>query len=454
MTDRKPTRHSGVSRRDVIRGIGIAGGVALAGGLPSSIAGARVAAQGEATLTVWDNWTRDVDSKVIDTLDGEFEKAHAGVKVDRLAKSFDDLKATAKLSLSSSDGPDLAQINQGLSDMGAMVKAGVLHDLGPYAKKYGWLEKLSPGIVARNSFTADGATFGEGNLYGLPVTAEIVGVFYNREKLAGIGASVPKTFAELEAMLDKLKAAGEIPLAMGNLEGTAAIHAYSEIENLYVDQTYLDNFVYGRNNVSFATPENEKAAAKLKEWVDKDYFTPDFSGIGYDDSVQAFKDGQGALMLTGSWISGLLSADGGAEAFGFFLTPPETAGTPKLSVGGTSMAYAIRDDSEDADVAAAYADQMLSKRATELWMGAQLVPIQVDPAAVKQGTLYADLVTAWNHLNETNTVGHYIDWATPTFYDTITAALQELMAGQVKPDAFVKEVQADYGAYLSKKGGA
>ena len=451
MSDRQWRRRA-VTRRRVLQGMGVAGGAVLAHGIASPAG--RAAAQDNTTLTVWDNFTRDVESTVVDTLNGEFEKAHPGVKIERVTKSFDDLKATVKLAMSSDDGPDVAQVNQGLPDMGAMVKAGLLKDLGPYATKYGWLDKISPAIVARNSFANAGTVFGEGNLYGMPVTAEFIGVYYNKAKLDALKAKVPETFGELEAIMKGFKEAGEIPIAFGNLDAWPAIHTYGEIENLYVDRTYLDNFIYGRDNVSFATPANEQAAAKLQEWVQADYFTPDFSGIGYDDSWQAFASGQGGLMITGSWISGELFTKQADQGFGFFLTPPEKAGTPKLSVAGTSMALAIRDKSANADLGAEYIDWMVSDRAVELWMGAKVVPIGVDATKVEPGNLYADMVTAWDQLNTSNTVGHYLDWATPTFYDTLTAALQELLALNVEPPAFVEEVEADYGAYLADKSGS
>ena len=38
----------------------------------------------------------------------------------------------------------------------------------------------------------------------------------------------------------------------------------------------------------------------------------------------------------------------------------------------------------------------------------------------------------------------YMDWATPTFYDTVTAAIQELMGGKLTPTAFAKKLDADY----------
>jgi raffinose/stachyose/melibiose transport system substrate-binding protein len=73
---------------------------------------------GEVTLVVWDQFQREVESGVIDQLDKEFEADHPGVTIQRETKTLDDLKTTLKLALSQSDGPDVAQVNQGRSDMG------------------------------------------------------------------------------------------------------------------------------------------------------------------------------------------------------------------------------------------------------------------------------------------------------------------------------------------------
>lgn len=411
-----------------------------------------VSAQDDITLRVWDINTRDVENDVINALIAEFEEAHPGVTVDRVAKSLDDLKVTTALALDSEDGPDVVQVNQGLSDMGTFVKAGLLLDLTSYAQKYGWFDKISPGIVARNSFTADGAVFGEGNLYGVPPVAELVGVFYNRQMFADAGVSVPTTFAEFEAILQQFADAGITPIAFGNLDGWPAIHTYSEIQNLYITRDYLDDFIFGRNNVSFNTPENIQAAQMFQAWVDAGYFTEFSEGIGYEDSWRLLASGQGAMMITGSWLSGELANVGDPNAFGFFLVPPVEAGQPRMSVGGTSLGYGIRATSTNPNLAAEYIDLMMSDRAAELWIEAGIVPVQpVDPSLVEEGTLFADVVNAWNYLNETDGVGHYLDWATPTFYDTITVSLQELLAKQLTPEEFAQKLDEDYQAYLAEK---
>ncbi len=408
------------------------------------------------TLLVWDIWTGEADSQVIETLHGEFEAAHPGVTINRVVKSFEDMKTTAKLALSSPDGPDVAQINQGEPDMGALVKAGLLVDLTPYAEQYGWFDKISAGIVARNSFTPDGKVFGEGNFYGVAPTAELVGVYYRKDIFAELDLSVPKTFAEFEAALETIKAAGYVPINFGNLDGWPALHTFSEIQNVLLGdegRNYLDDLIYGRGNVSWDIPENVEAAAKLQEWAEKGYFTPGFEGIGYDDSWPLFNNGEGAMMLTGSWLSGSFAAGPYADKIGFFLVPPETEGAYKVSVGGTSTAYAIRADSPNADLAAEYIDWMMSDRAAALWAESGVVPVQpVAPDLVEPGTLFADLVAAWNHMNQTDSVGHYIDWTTPTAFDVETAAVEELLAFQITPEEFVQKVEEDYVAFLEEKG--
>jgi raffinose/stachyose/melibiose transport system substrate-binding protein len=410
---------------------------------------------GTATLTVWDTWTRDEESVVMEQLIADFEAAHPGVKVERVVKSFDDLKATTKLAMSADDGPDVAQVNQGWSDMGAMVQGGLLAPLTSYAEEYGWLDKISPGIAARNSYSEDGKTFGEGTLYGVPPVAELVGVYYRKDIFDELGLSVPKTFAEFEATLEQLKAAGYVPLTFGNTDGWPAGQTLGEILGMQLpDRAYLDDLIFSwGKGASWNSPETIAAATKLVEWVDKGYFTPGFEGIGYEDSANLFNNGEGAMMLTGSWQSSTFQAGPNGANIGFFLVPPAEEGGFKMSTGGTSLAYAIRASSPNVDLAAEFLDAMMSDEAANAWITAGTVPVApVDPAGLEQGTLFADLVTAWQSMNSRDEVGHYLDWASPTFYDTLTAALQELLAKQITPEEFVQKLDADHKAFLEQLG--
>ena len=410
------------------------------------------AAPEEVTLVVWDQFYRDVESEVMETLNAEFEAAHPGVKIERVVKTLDDLKVTLKLALAQEDGPDVAQVNQGRSDMGAMVQADLLLPLNDYAATYKWDERFSSSVASRNSFTPDGVTFGQGNLYGVSPTAEVVGVFYNKTLFEANGWTVPTTFDGFETLLAGIRDAGMIPIAFGSLDGWNAIHEFSAVQHLLVSLDYINNFVYGVNNVTFDTPENQEAARVMQDWVEKGYFSADFAGIGYDDSNKLFKAGvDGVMTITGSWLAGELVSDTDQE-FGFFLLPANPDQT-RLAIGGVGIPFSIRKTSLKADLAAEYLDWMTSPRAAELWADAGMLPAMPLPEGytAEGNPLFNDTLVAWNTINSENAVGHYIDWATPTFYDTIVAELQKLFGLVTTPEEFTAAVQADYAAFLAGK---
>ena len=402
----------------------------------------------ETTLVVWDQFYRDVESNVMETLNAEFEQAHPGVKIERVVKTLDDLKITLKLALSEPNGPDVAQVNQGRSDMGAMVQADLLLPLNDYNAQYGWANIFSTSVTSRNSFTRDGKTFGQGNLYGVSPTAEVVGVYYNKGIFAEHGWQIPQTFEEFETLLAEIKAAGITPIAFGSLDGWNAIHEFSAIQHLLVTPEYINNLVYGVNDVSFDTPENQKAAEILLRWANSGYFTEGYAGIGYDDSNLLFKSGNGAMTITGSWLAGELVTDTDPQ-FGFFLLPP-FEGKSGMAIGGVGIPFAIRKTTDKADLAAEYLNWMVSPRAAELWAKAGMLPAMSLPedAGIETDNLFGDTLKAWQTINTNNAVGHYIDWATPTFYDTLVAELQKLLGGMSTPAEFTAAVQKDYAAYL------
>jgi len=92
----------------------------------------------------------------------------------------------------------------------------------------------------------------------------------------------------------------------------------------------------------------------------------------YEDSWKLFADGEGLMMLTGSWLSAELVKAGG-ERFGFFLLPhwskQYTTGHRR---GGRTVLH--RNGTKNAFLAADYLDWMISLHAGELWLERGLLP--------------------------------------------------------------------------------
>ncbi|MDQ2934040.1 MAG: extracellular solute-binding protein [Chloroflexota bacterium] len=413
----------------------------------SSAAPSTSGAPEKGTLVVWDQEVRNANSPVIDQLNKQFEAAHPGVTIDRQSKSFDDLKATVKLALKDPNGPDVAQVNQGRPDMGAAVQAGLLLPLTDYAKKYGWDKRWGPSVLARNSFSNDGKQFGTGSLYGVSMTGEIVGLFYNKAKFAQYGLTVPATFADLEKDFATIKAKGDVPVTFGAIDGDA-LQIYASILETLAGRAWLDEWIFGRSGQTFGTDQAKAAAATIVEFSDKGYFTKDYAGMGYDDSWKLFASGKGVFFWSGSWIGGDLVGAAG-EKFGFFRTPPQTAGGPDLTIGGVGLPWAIRKTSTHADLAAEYLDYLTSDHAMELLAKAGVLPGHAAPNAVGRGALQNAMAAAFADANAKDEVGHYLDWAAPTMWDTFKAQLGSLLAKKITPGQFTVAIDTEYQAFIA-----
>src|SRR5262245_11645290 len=206
---------------------------------------------------------------------------------------------------------------------------------------------------------------------------EILGVYYNKNMLAGLGLGVPTTFGQFQQDLAIAKRAGKVPIQFGNNDAFPGIHEFAVIQDQMASKNSLTDFILGRraNHLSFGTPQNVQAAATLQDWVKKGYFTSGFGGGGFDSAVANFAKGQGLFMITGNWIVANLGADN--RNFGFFLLPPMSAGAGPVSTGGEGFPLAITAASQHPDVAAAYIDWMTSEHASNLLLETGEIPLRV-----------------------------------------------------------------------------
>ncbi len=400
-------------------------------------------------LKEWDLSTRPAVSAVQEQLNAEFIEAHPGVTIERNAVSFEDLIATVNLALDSNDPPDIAMVNQGAADMGQAVKSGLIMPLDGYAETYGWNTLYSKNLLDRFRWSED-HKFGEGPLYGLANTAQYVGVYYNKAIFDQLGLGIPETFEEFQSHLATIKEAEMTPIVYGNLDGWPGIHLYSAVQHLFTTAEELDTLIYNRGG-TWKTGGNVEAGRIVQDWVAKGYLTEGFSGIGYDDTWSLFLQGQGAMMITGTWITGEFI---GNPDIRFFLMPPLEAnkGSVPPHVAGTEVPFTLSVKTEYADLGAEYINFMHSPRAAELWLKAGLIPtMPADESLLVADTLVTDTYLAWQKLDDANAMGHYIDWTTPTFYDTTTSGLQQLEGSKITPEEFVDMLEADYQKHLASK---
>ncbi|MGC4104945.1 MAG: extracellular solute-binding protein [Thermomicrobiales bacterium] len=435
-----------LDRRELMKRTGVAGaGIALGGTALGALSASQVGAQ-EAELVFWDTLNDPIRGGIMEDLGTSFGEANS-ITVTHRGWTLEELQDTLPRAVESKQGPDVAQVNNGESLTGPMARAGQILDLKDYDATYGWSDRFAPSLLARNRYTSDGKTFGEGDLWGVSAESEIVGFFYNKTIFAEQGLSVPKTVAELEAVFKTLREKGTEPLIFGNLDKWQAIHLIGEIHGVRTTRDFLDDLIYRRRGgASFTDPSFVEAATQMAAWNTAGYYLQGFEGITADDATALFAAGGGGLLLQGSWATAAVK-EGLGENAGFFLMPPLETGGTVLSVGGVAIPYSITSNAEDADLCAAFIDSLVSEAAVEAFLATGSLPSSSIPAdKIDEATVDGQLYAAWNATVEADAVGHYLDWAAPGFYDVLTGALQELLGGQVEPDAFTTKLQDFYAA--------
>jgi len=409
-----------------------------------------VAALGDITLTVWDQEVRGGQDEQMSQLNAAFEELYPNVTIDRVSQSFDDLETTLRGALTGDDAPDVVQANNTRGTMGAFVEAGLLLDLDAYADAYGWRDRYSESVLAVSSYGEGGATFGEGALYGLPQTGEIVGIFYSRAALAAAGideeALRSGTWADFTTALATAQGSGATAIELGNLDGWPAGHVFGPIQGQHVPADQIAALGMGNPGASWTTPENEAAAAELQQWVEAGYFNDGPNGTDYDAAWQSFSEGSAVFLIGGSWLAADLEA-AMADDVGFMAPPPVEAGGAIATTGGTGLPFAITAQSPNATAAAAYLDFITSDDAMQVLADTGNMPVNRTAELAPQEGVNAEIFEAFGTVTESGSLLPYLDWATPTMGDTLGAGLQDLIGGQATPTEFLEGLEADYSAF-------
>ena len=218
------------------------------------------------------------------------------------------------------DPPTAAQYNYG-KQYEEIIKAGLLNNLDAVAAKGNW-DKLLPEKI-KNAVKVDG------HYYAVPVNLHNENwVWYNKAVLAKVGAKEPTNLDEMFAAMDKVKAAGVTPLALGGQGWQEGITFRGVLlavggQDLYF-KTFKDKDVSG--------PGFRKAVETYKKL--KAYVDPGSPGRDWNLATGMVIEGKAAFQMMGDW------------AKGEFVNAGKTAGKDYgcFMAGGPKMPYAIGGD--------------------------------------------------------------------------------------------------------------
>ena len=277
-------------------------------------------------------------------LAAEFTKQHPNITFNITQDNFQNLDANAPKLLASDTPPDLIR----LAMLGSTVKNGLVANLDPWAKAYGW-DKWPASQLAPLRMSQDGVR-GSGSLYQVGFGYQVTGVYMNKKLAAQLGISAaPATLSELQDDLAKAKAAGITPIMQGNKEGHV-LFALQSVMAQYADKTQFRDWLMAKPGSSFNTPGNVKASDLVRQWADAGYFPSDMNAIDYAAMTSQFQDGKGLFTFNGNWAAADYQKKLGNDVE-FFLAPPLQKGAPHVATG-TANSFAMAAKSKHQNEAA------------------------------------------------------------------------------------------------------
>ena len=418
---------------------------------PAAAAAQRIdpAQAGARTLEVWtaESSTR---LELVRRRAAQFTARYPNIRVTLTVRDFGSYPAQLKLALTSDTAPDVAIGNIGWSLDGPLIKAGLLRNLDPWAAIYGWNRRYSAISQQQLRFTADARVFGRGSLYGVPYAADLIGWFYNVGKLKALKLEPPRTFGELEQAFRAAKAAGEVPMMLGNRLQWPGLHVFYTINDNLGAPGEISALVFGDRNRSWRASAFVASAARLASWQASGYFEPGANGMSPADANARFIKGSGVFLPAGSWNAAELSA-GMRDNVGFFATPPNTAGDARRATGSFGYGWHITSASAQADLAAAFIDFMTNEDwARELFAAGDIAPFVPAGYVPQMPTkVTADIYAAWQDVLTHDTLLPYLDSSAPNGGEVIFPVLQSILAGEQDPAQGMADIEAARQKFLA-----
>lgn len=179
-------------------------------------------------------------------------------------------------------------------DIQEWAATGLLENLNDVAQREGWDEVVPFGIQTLSKY--------KGNWIAAPINAHSTNwLWVNKEALDRLGATTPDTWSDLIALLDKARAAGIVPLAIGReaweqtllFESVAVSSAGAEFyRRAFID---LDPEAL---EPSVVIPIFQRMRI-LKSYVDKG-----FDHRRWDQATDLVREGKALMQVQGSWVDG------------------------------------------------------------------------------------------------------------------------------------------------------
>ncbi|MGH3442671.1 MAG: ABC transporter substrate-binding protein [Nitriliruptorales bacterium] len=270
------------------------------------------------TLTFWNYWDGK-NGEVMQSLVDEWNSANPDVQVESIFVGFGDLLPKLQAAVAGGEAPDVAAGD--LVWLPKLTRSGRLVALDQFLDAE-QLDEFFPEMLQVGEL--------DGSTYSLPVSTNNLQLFYNRELIEQSGLDPddpPETWDELRAAAAECAdpASGRQGLELFTEPGEGLTWQFQ----VYLWQAGGEFLNEDGTAAAFNSPAGEQA---LQFWVD----------LIHDDKSAAvapwgaFGQGNACMMMDGSWMVGIWSADPPFD-FGTAPMPHPADGQPATNMGGEQI---------------------------------------------------------------------------------------------------------------------
>lgn len=287
-----------------------------------------------------------------------FEKKNPGYKV--IWSEGDNQVEGGKLSTMLNSGvevPDVINISTGPGRIQALTSANLIMPLDSLYEKNKWKEQLTPGAL---EFLKSNSS----KLYEVPNTVDAIQIYYNKEMFDKLGIQIPKTNTEFTAALQKIKASGITPIALGARNGYAIGWLFGNILEAVAGSKKVNDIL--NNKAKWNDPDAVKSAELFNEWVKAGYIDKESATITDADAKARFLDKKHAIIFIGAWYHPEIVEKNMQDSVSVFAIPSYRTGETAFPTGGLGNSWIVPSKVKDIDLATKWLDFIVSKEYAEV----------------------------------------------------------------------------------------
>ena len=398
----------------------------------------RAPADTRTTLKMGDNLPDRSNTwgAVVEQINTEFKAANPGVEI--VTESYPDQPYQQKIKIyaTAKQLPDVFKFWSFTSLLKPLVSGGFIEPLN--RADFDKLDYLTGAL--------DANVYG-GKLYGIPVSADLWVIYYNKKlfKDAGIDKP-PATVDELIAAAGKLKAKGVVPMVTDGKDAWPLCVTFDQLAWRISGDATLPAKALARK-ARFTDPVFVHAATELVRMVKAGLFQDDLMVSDYGAARNLFGQGRAAMYIMGSWELGLgadktFSAEfrSNVDAFKF---PLLAGGKGKIDdlFGWYGGNYVVSASSKNKMLGKKYLQFYAHRFPALAWDKQAALPAQRVDARTGDTTVARTLLRIAGEAKATSGTAS-LDLSTPRFKDDMENAMRELASGLISPEAFTKKIDA------------